>query len=427
MRWVSILMLPLRSSSPTSLFLHSLPLLALGLTLISPAAFACRYSVRDTGFVDLSDTPYHVVLTLPHDPALLDRFRPLATATFLDTNIDFLPRPTPDAAATLLLEDPQKRQLTLSTTNPLPTDPNAISALLEPIATSPLRNQLLQASLEAFAVVVLVEGTQPDLNARARTAIDAAITEVTRLLPSLPKPVTVPPKILTVPANQITAERIALWGLGIEPQPTPDPRLALVYGRGRRLGEPLDGPLITRTALQERLLIIGQDCECELDRSWMTGPVLPSRWDAPLQSLAARTLGFDPENPLVRAEVSRILQRGPSDTQRRRLTSPSLTLGYSEQFLDEDDDAFADEESQSDTLTLAAAPTPFPSNTPGPTPRNTTPTSSPPPTATDAPPLHENQPSRSPYAWVWPAALGAFFAAVFMTTRAVLRARKLHG
>jgi hypothetical protein len=377
--------------------------------------------------VDLSDTPYHVVLTLPHDPTLLDRFRPLATATFLDTNIDFLPRPTPDANATLLLEDAQKRQLPLSNRNPLPSDPDAISALLEPIATSPLRTQLLQTSLDAFAVLVLIEGTQPDLNDRARTAIDAAITEVTRLLPTFPKPVSIPPQILTVPADHIAAERIALWGLGIDPQPTPDPRLALVYGRGRRLGEPLDGPLITRTALQERLLIIGQDCECELDRSWMTGPVLPSRWDAPLQSHAARTLGFDPENPLVRAEVSRILQRGPSDTQRRRLTSPSLALGYSEQFLDEEDlEPFAEETSPSDSLTLAAAtPTSPPSS--GSTPPGPSPSTPPPSIATDAPPAPLDAPARRPYSWIWPAALGAFFATVFMTARAFLRARKLHG
>ena len=58
------------------------------------------------------------------------------------------------------------------------------------------------------------------------------------------------------------------------------PRLqAIVFGRGRRLGEPLEGALITRTVLQERLAMIGQDCECDLDRAWLKGPVLPGRWE----------------------------------------------------------------------------------------------------------------------------------------------------
>jgi hypothetical protein len=87
--------------------------------------------------------------------------------------------------------------------------------------------------------------------------------------------------------------------------------------------------------LRERLVLIGQDCECELDRAWLSGPLLPGRWDRTLQQTAARTLGFDPENPVVRAEVSRIIERGPQANQRKRTPATSQALGYSEESIEE--------------------------------------------------------------------------------------------
>ncbi len=92
--------------------------------------------------------------------------------------------------------------------------------------------------------------------------------------------------------------------------------------------------MITRTAVQERLVMIGQDCECDLDRAWLKGPVLPGRWDRELQEIAARTLGFDPENPMVRTEVSRIVLRGEGDRSRQARPTTALALGYTEESVD---------------------------------------------------------------------------------------------
>ena len=69
----------------------------------------------------------------------------------------------------------------------------------------------------------------------------------------------------------------------------------------------------------------------------------PARWDSARQTAAARTLGFDPENPLVRTEVSRIVLRGPTPGQSRRATTPSdadpLAFGYREDAVDPDPSA----------------------------------------------------------------------------------------
>ncbi len=355
------------------------PLAAALLTLLPQASLACRYSVRDTGFVDLGADPYRLILeTSPSTPARIrSDFEQAAAAVLLDANIRFSSQPAPaDTPTRLAIHSPDGRQLTLAEGNPDASSRADIVDILERTASSPFRSRLLDDTLRAYAVIILVEGGNADANRRARITIDEAIAAITRILPSLPKPVDTPPRLLTIPTSAIAAESVLVWGLGMQPTPTSDPRVAIVFGRGRRVGDPLEGGLITRTTLQDRLAIIGQDCECDLDRSSLQGPVIPSRWDTPRQSTAAQTLGFDPENPLIRAEISRIVIKGPAKPGAKKTVSgafDSLALGYSEEPVDApttltETDPIPDVASASataattdtDTAATRAAPTPGP-------------------------------------------------------------------
>lgn len=297
------------------------------------AAVACRYSIRDTGFVDLATESYQ--LELAHPPAFAATakvYTQAAAGLFLESNVSFV---TKDAASLFLrLADGTGRSLDLAAGQSLPGDSAGIARLLESAVASPRREDIHREALRAYAVVVLVEGTDAADNERARSAIATATATIVRQMPSMPKPVEVPPQLVAIPVTEQGAEAVLLWGLGFEPRLSPEARVALVYGRGRRLGEPLEGALITRTVLQERLAMIGQDCECDLDRAWLKGPVLPGRWDRELQQLAAKTLGFDPENPMVRTEVSRIVLRGEGDKAKSKKPSTALALGYVEEAVD---------------------------------------------------------------------------------------------
>lgn len=297
---------------------------------------ACRYSVRDTGFVDLGEAAYALVLAGNDEAGRGALYRRAASATFQDANISFSAAGQDrEERPHLFLQDAGGRKLELSLGDGLPRTAEDATVLLESIASSPLRADIQDAALQSFAVVVLVEGARSADNAQARATIEAAIRKVAKLMPSMPKPVNKPPVLLRVPVENQRNETIALWGLGFDPALSEEPRAAVVFGRGRRIGSPLEGPLITGTAVQERLSIIGQDCECELDRAWMKGPLLPARWDGTLQRRAARTLGFDPENPLVRTEISRIVHRGPGAGKIKKLATSSTSLGYAENVLED--------------------------------------------------------------------------------------------
>ncbi len=376
----------------------------------APSSLACRYSVRDTGFVDLGGDPYRLILHLaPNAPSHLRLdFEHAAAAVLLDANITLSVQSDPPSPTTrLLLRSPDQRTLTLAEDPAFPNSRAGVVDLLERAALSRVRAQLHDELLRAYAVIVLVEGQEPDANQRARQTLNEAAAAISRLLPSMPKPVDVPPPILTIPLATLAAESVLVWGLGMDPQPARDPRVAIVFGRGRRVGDFLEGALITRTVVQDRLAIIGQDCECELDRSFLQGPVIPARWDSGRQRAAAAALGFDPENPLIRAEISRIVLKGPANPGARatRTTSgafDALALGYSEE-----------------PIELAAATLPDASPDPAPDPDSTS-------APTTAPPL---QPSAKPKATVavlavWFALSGLSLAAVFAGVSLLRRSRK---
>jgi len=307
--------------------------LRLGLVLASVGvALACRYSVRDTGFIDLGGSAYRLELQAPPDfPAATRRsLEQAAAGLLLDSNITFqsVPPARPGEPAVLRLVDAEGRILPIATLSDANFD--AVGTI-SGVVTSPTRGQLYREALRTYAVVVLVEGTDAPANQRAQTAARAAIDATAKLLPSMPKPVEVPPQLVVLSAAAQAAESVLLWGLGLDPAPAEQPRVVLLYGRGRRLGSPLEGPLITQTVLRERLVLIGQDCECDLDRAWLRGALYPGRWDRALQETAAKMLGFDPENPMVRSEVGQIIERGSQPGQRRKTPGTAQALGYSEE------------------------------------------------------------------------------------------------
>ena len=83
---------------------------------------------------------------------------------------------------------------------------------------------------------------------------------------------------------------------------------------------------ISETNLVNILSIIGVNCECNRDISWVGGTLLPVKWDQKRQAQVARLLEFDPENPLVKLEVNRILKMGSSSYPGAPVMFPDSTL-----------------------------------------------------------------------------------------------------
>ena len=315
---------------------------------------ACRYTVRDVGFADLGNERY-TFFCFVDGQVSEERVKQLgqaAGALLGDSNVRFelvnlakgdhpqakrLAKREPGVPAGLLLSP--DGELAWPVIFPAAKPDNPEWSFLASAVSSPTRNKLLRKLIPAYAVVLFVEGTDAAQTRRARAAVSDAIEAITPLMPQMPKPVDHPPEMVVVPAERIAEESVLMWSLGLDTEPVPEPQAVVLMGRGRRVGQPLRGGLVTRTALQESLAVVGQDCECGLDRVWMQGERFPLSWGRTEKTAAFKELGFDPENPQVKAEISRIISRGPNSrpggaTQTASSNFDQLALGYSEEIIE---------------------------------------------------------------------------------------------
>jgi hypothetical protein len=201
----------------------------------------------------------------------------------------------------------------------------AVSSVVAAALHSPTRQQILEKAAETYGVVLLMEGPEQDRNIKAREIISTAISRIREQLDLLPKAIARPPEIVTLDRQSLDRERVLLWSLGLKPQDINEPHAAVLYGRGRWIGPLFKGDRLAADLLTEMLLVIGSDCECGLDHRFLQGTMLPVRWDETLQQKVAESIGFDPEDPMVKMEMVSIVRRGMGG-----FDSPSMPLGYRE-------------------------------------------------------------------------------------------------
>lgn len=299
-----------------------------GLLLHPWPAYGCRYNVREVGFIDLGIEPYHLFGYVAEDTPtqVVTDLQNAVEATLFNTNIRFEVvaadadanhpalsylaghKITQTPAAVLVSPDGQSRPIL--TGAPVDSLETALPAALEAILSSPTREELLEKAADGYGVVLLMEGPDAQSNTEARTAITTAMGRIEEQLEFLPKPIARGPELVVVDRQSLPREEVLLWSMGLEPEDVNAPHAAVFYGRGRWIGPMFKGELIHEDHLTELLFIIGADCECGLDHRWLQGTMLPARWDEALQAKAAESLGFDPENPMIKMEMISIVRRG---------------------------------------------------------------------------------------------------------------------
>ena len=320
-------------------------------------AFGCIYNVRDVGFTDVKPVPYQLYCYVKNDtPAeVASTFRQISYATFLDSNVEAKivnvdqPNDPADTAynepmkylnfweiksfPAAILVSPWGRSLVLPISVPDEPFKETMWSVLEGVVISAKRREILSSVIQVYGVVLFVEGKDADKNKRARGAVEDAIKQLAGIMSQMPKTIEKPPKMIVIPMKMRSQERVLLWSLGVDKdfQTHTEPYAATLYGRGRRIGPLLKGAEITTNAVFNILYVIGQSCECGIDREWLMGMMTPLRWNEKTQSETAKSLGFDPEDPMIKTEISQILFRSvPSGIASGIGESKSPLEGYSE-------------------------------------------------------------------------------------------------
>ncbi len=323
-------------------------------SVFQSVAESCRYNVRDAGFVDLNDA--HYSLYFYHDKNIsteqVETFRQISFAALLDSNIEvelidieegeersssvYPGMKEVQSYPAAVLVSPEKKSTLIPFLTEADTFQESVWSSMNIVVSSPVREEIKSNIIQAYGVVLLIHGKDNDENQKAHNAVSTAIEEIAKVMSRMPKPLEYPPHMIEISQDQFPQEKILLWSLGLDSQNIQDPHVAVLHGRGRQIGPVLKGHEITRNSVYHTLSVIGQSCECGLDRQWMQGTMLPLIWGQKEQAKVVDALGFDAESPGVKMEISQILSMGSSRPLFGQTANSmgNILDGYSEITLD---------------------------------------------------------------------------------------------
>ena len=168
---------------------------------MTSSALACRYTVRELGFVNLQGKPWTLVE--------VSRATTPSIAEPIDANIGVAivhPLEDPNHPAVLALDGaegvvlmgPNGRTKTITGKDPL-----------SQAVTSPLRRRLAEEALDTFAFVLMIPGTNEAENEHARAFARTAESRLAALAPHLPRPVSTPLRMIELSPEETEEETLA--------------------------------------------------------------------------------------------------------------------------------------------------------------------------------------------------------------------------
>jgi len=271
---------------------------------------ACRFTIREIGFSNLSKVSY-VLYRIDANSAFIPKQQ---MDGFSDSNVKMFGLNVKEDKTNGVIQFAIKHNLSLPAYVLAAPDGRMIelegdsfkNSIETATLLSPARKQLIAEMPASYAAVILIEGRAATENSIASAKVLNACERIESIMPHMPKQVSKGPKMILVSNEQFEEERVMLWSLGLDTIPE-HPTAFIVYGRGRIMGDSINYSEIQKGTVYKLLSIIGADCECGLDRKWMLGYQMPLDWPTETRQTLSDILGFDVDNPMVLTEMSRIL------------------------------------------------------------------------------------------------------------------------
>jgi hypothetical protein len=303
-------------------------LLALVCLLSVAAAWLCRFTVRDIGFVDLQGPIYSLEVVPEMGGSVtageLKKLNGLARTSNLKVVGPVVEDSAGKDGRAYVLKSTHRDGALLVYRAESKDGPGLKKSL-----HSQVRSILIDEALSTFAFIVVVESNDSERNAELQKLTSAAQVHLQKLAPQLPRPITHPVQVLRLPVAKREVEKVLLWCMQLENLKLDEAAIAVFYGRAKSVGAALTGERLTERALLSQLALIGQSCECDTDRDWAAEPSLPHDWTDEHRKASLAALGFQPDSPMVKSEVARILNQVGRE-RRIGMEKEDLFLGYGE-------------------------------------------------------------------------------------------------
>ncbi len=297
-----------------------------GLAVISlgglvPVARGCPYGVRDAGFIVREATPYELyVFVADRTPRAdqLPRWLTAASTKWLaEANIEaevvnterqtghegmsYYRKLGSPAVPTAILVSPRDRTMILPAFDSNGVSEPAVDRLVRRVVSSPCREEIADYIVKHWGVILLVKGTDQGENELAQEVVAAAANAIVGTRTEMGGIVKLGPYVTTV-SGQDVAEQVLLWSLELDKGNRT--RAAVLFGMERRLGPVLEGDDLTEAQLLNLLRLLGRNCTCTTDPTWLLGPAAPLVWGVDRQTEVLDEMGFDPNSPAVASTLA---------------------------------------------------------------------------------------------------------------------------
>lgn len=300
------------------------------LVLVANTAAACRYNVRDLGFVDRPDCWPSVQIR--GDEGQVADFQSMLRKEFgaakLQPKIETAPG---NGDLEVVLSDSAGRTLSIGSLDE-GVKQELAGKVVDRVRLTDFGQELISRLIDSPCLVLFVgdqEGKPSGHVDAAQAGVEAAIRESSLWA----KPMDGVPAVVKLDRNRAERERVLLWSLGIDRFSEDEDTVAITYGRLRRIGPVMTGDAISADAIRAGISMLGRDCECDLPRSVFDGPGAIHAWDETLTNRARDRLGFDPLHPMTEIEVRQILNKQTRKDEPLSIADPFW--GYHEIDLDE--------------------------------------------------------------------------------------------
>jgi len=314
-----------------------------------PNARACPYIIRDSGYIVHEPRPFHLYVfvdhTAPGSAELSQRVHKAAATEFADANVELKLVPVEageptDAVAyyqragspklpAAVLVSARDDVLLLPGFGAAWSNERSLRQALRRVASSPARQRIIANLVRPWCVVLLGVGTEGAAAKGAESLIGESIESVRETVEKADQRRLSLPYVLRVSLRDPN-ERALLWSLGLLDADRNAPRVAVLFGRGRRLGPVLKGAQLTPTKLSHLLWLLGQNCTCTSDPAWLLGPVAPLVWPRRQAQQVASMLGFDPNSPMAFSTLSGVWSTMAKPTRQPASPKAEMDLGYVE-------------------------------------------------------------------------------------------------
>jgi len=316
----------------------------------APAALGCPYCIQEAGFIVHEPDPYQLVVFVrdrtPRKDELAQWLAAASEVWLRESNVEaelvnldqqphhearaYFDELNPQRLPAAILVSPRQQAMLVPGLSGSALSQDAVGEAVSALVMSPAREEIIAHIITDWCVVIIAEGADAAENQRLQSECAAAAQDLVGFRTEMGHTIEKPPHIISI-APDDADEAVLMWSLGLTEGNTGKAQVAVVFGMVRRVGAVLPAAEVTEMNMLDLFRLLGRNCACTSDPTWLLGPAAPVIWGQDLDLRVRDQFGFDPNSPAVLNTLAGVwVTLAEADAEPAAQALPPAQTGYME-------------------------------------------------------------------------------------------------